>query len=114
MSGRGAPSLGALRERVELKQTTQSIDSAGGHVDVFVSLGLVWAEINTASGSLTVIGDARNSKITHSIIIRFRNDLKPGDRVIYRGHELEVISAEDLNGRTAYLKVLCSQLNIAG
>lgn len=114
MSGRNAPSLGSLRERIELKQTTQSIDSAGGHADSLTSLGLVWAEVNTASGSLVFSGDARNAKITHTIIIRFRSDLKPGDRINYRGEELEVISAEDLNGRHAYLKVLCSQLTIAG
>ncbi len=114
MSGRGTPSLGALRERVELKQTAQAIDDAGGHTDSFTSLGMVWAEVKTASGTLDLSGDARNSKISHAIILRFRNDLKPGDRVIYRDEELEVISAQDLNGRAAYLKVLCTQLKIVG
>ncbi len=114
MSGRSAPALGALRERVELKQTTQNIDGAGGHVDSFTSLGVVWAKVTTASGSIVFSGDARNAKITHTIIIRFRSDLKPGDRINYRGEELEVVSAEDLNGRHAYLKVLCAQLKIVG
>ena len=114
MSGRDTPHLGALRERVELKQTTQSIDSAGGHADSFASLGFVWAEISMTSGSLALSADARNSKITHTIIIRFRTDLKPGDRIEYRGAELEVISAEDLNGRRAYLKVLCSRFTVTG
>ena len=114
MSAKRAPSLGSLRERVELKQNTQTMDAAGGHSDNYVSLGQVWARISASNGALDVSGDARNAKINFEIIIRFRDDLKPGDQIIYRSEKLEIISLADLNGRRAYLQIICSQISIAG
>ncbi len=115
MSARAAaPSLGSLRERVELQSKTQTIDSAGGHQNTFVSLATVWAQVTSLAGSMTGFGDARAAKITHSVVLRFRSDLKPGDRIIYRTAVLEIVSAEDLNGRRAYLRCTCSQTSVTG
>jgi len=115
VSGRAAaPPLGSLRERVELQSKTQSIDSAGGHQNTFVSLATVWARVTSMAGSLTSSSDARAAKVSHSVVVRFRSDLKPGDRIIYRTTPLEIISAEDLNGRRAYLSCRCRQTSMTG
>ena len=114
MSGRAAPSLGSLRERVELQSKTQSIDSAGGHQNTFVSLDTVWARVTSQASSMSIVGDARAAKISHLVVLRFRSDLKPGDRIIYRTMPLEIVSAEDLNGRRAYLSCTCSQTSVTG
>jgi hypothetical protein len=46
--------------------------------------------------------------------MRFRTDLKPGDRIAYRGGELEIEAAGDINGRRAYLGCQCSQRMVTG
>ncbi len=109
-----APPLGSLRERVQLQSKTQTIDGAGGHQNTFVSLATVWARITSLAGSMSSFGNARAAKITHSVILRFRADLKAGDRIIYRATPLEIISAEDLNGRRAYLICTCRQTSVTG
>ena len=46
--------------------------------------------------------------------IAFRSDVAPGDRVVYRGRNLEVVSAADMNGRRAYLACACSETQVTG
>jgi len=114
VSGRSAPALGSLRERVELQTKTQTIDGAGGHQNTFVSLATVWARVSSDAGSITALDDARTARISHTVVVRFRSDLQPGDRIIYRTEPLEIISAEDLNGRRAYLSCNCRQTSVTG
>lgn len=44
---------------------------------------------------------------SHSVVIRFRSDVRPGDRFVYRGRLLEVVDPTDLNGRRVYLNCTC-------
>jgi len=114
LNSRDLPALGTLREHVELQRKDQSIDSAGGHVAVFTPLAIVWARVIPASGALVSLGDAKSARISHNVTVRFRSDLNPGDRIIYRSSQLEIISANDLNGRRAYLICKCSQIETTG
>ena len=63
-------------------------------------------------------GDARatgaGETITHSVVLRFRTDLRPGDRIVYRGATLELVGVADLNGRRAYLSCQCSERVVTG
>jgi head-tail adaptor len=52
--------------------------------------------------------------ISHSVVMRFRADLGPGDRIVYRGRNLDVVTAGDLNGRRAYLSCACTETSVAG
>ncbi len=70
------------------------------------------------TGSLTgrqgANADGRTVAISHSVVLRFRNDVSPGDRIVYRGRNLDVVSAADLNGRRAYLSCACSETSFTG
>jgi SPP1 family predicted phage head-tail adaptor len=52
--------------------------------------------------------------ISHSVVLRFRSDVSPGDRIVYRGRNLDVVSTADLNGRRAYLSCACSETSFTG
>ncbi len=114
MSSRDFPSLGSLSERIELQSKLQTIDAVGGHVQTFNSLATVWAKVVSGNGAIADIADVRNARVSNTITIRFRSDIGPGDRVIYRSRALEIISANDLNGRKAYLVLKCSQIQATG
>ncbi len=114
MSSERLPALGTLRERIELLQKSQAIGPEGGHATTYVPLATVWARVRSLSGSLTSLTDGRASKISHSIVIRHRTDLSPGDRIVYRTRPLEVLSVADLNGRRAYLTCRCSETEATG
>jgi len=108
------PPIGSLRERVQLLRKEMSVDSAGGHVTNFVLIADVWANVKAANGRVSFEGDAAGSLVTHAVILRFRNDVKAGDRIVYRDEKLEIISSEDLNGRRAYLKCNCAKKMVVG
>jgi len=114
LSSRTFPSLGSLSERIELQSKVQTIDAVGGHLQTFNALATVWARVVFSNGAIADIGDARSARISHTITIRFRSDIGPGDRVIYRSEPLEIISANDLNGRKAYLVLKCSKIQATG
>jgi SPP1 family predicted phage head-tail adaptor len=51
--------------------------------------------------------DARGVRATHGVVLRFRSDFGPGDRITYRGRNLEVVAAFM---RAAYGKGYCDAL----
>lgn len=109
-----SPALGALRDRVELLSNAQTVGGAGGVSDGHVSLGFVWARVRALAGSLTSLPDERSNRVLYSVIMRFRTDLKPGDIIVYRGQRLEILSAQDLNARRAYLSCQCLKFEATG
>ena len=108
------PAIGSLRDRVQLRTKVTSSDGAGGHTISYVDLAMVWAQVKSLAGSFREQTDGRVSAISHTVVLRFRTDVKAGDQIIYRGRTLEVISANDLSGRRAYLSCACSAASVVG
>lgn len=90
------PALGTLMDRVLFKRLQADIDR-----ESYMSVGSLWARVRSHSG---------NGKSTHSIIIRYRSDIHERDRFVYRGRNLDVVSAGDLNGRRAYLYIEANEV----
>ena len=112
---RGAlPPLGSLTDRVQLQRREMTREDEGGHAIVYVPVATLWARVRALSARSVISADARASAISHVVVIRFRTDVKPGDRFGYRGRHLVVVSAEDLNGRRAYLSCQCSETGVSG
>lgn len=109
-----APPLGTLRDRVQLQRREMTVEPDGGHETLFVPIATVWARVRARSARFAQAGDGRAATSTHAVTLRFRKDLKPGDRVLYRGRTLEIVEAEDINGRRAYLACLCVETAMAG
>lgn len=108
------PPIGTLTDRVELKTRVTTTEDEGGEVALFTPLATVWARVRMLTARQTAEGEARGSTLTHSVVIRYRSDFGPGDRVTYRGRDLEVTSASDLNGGKAYLSCQCSERAVTG
>jgi SPP1 family predicted phage head-tail adaptor len=113
MSGK-IPAVGTLTDRVQLARKTMVPEPEGGHATVYVPMATVWARVRSLAGRMAVVSDARAASVSHSVVLRFRGDIAPGDRVSYRGRSLEIVSAADMNGRRAYLACQCSETRTAG
>ena len=109
-----APAIGALSDRVQLKRRAFSDEGEGGSLAVFVPLATVWARVRALAGRMGTSADGRAVSISHVVVLRFRTDVKPGDRLVYRGQALEVIGVADLNGRRAFLSCQCSAISVTG
>lgn len=108
------PALGTLTDRVQLKRREMMPEAEGGHATVFVPVTSLWARVRSLSGRQGHGADGRVVEVSHAVVLRFRTDIKPGDRIVYRGRNLDVVSAADLNGRRAYLSCNCSETSFTG
>ena len=108
------PPVGTLTDRVHLRKRQSVALAEGGHGRVYEPLGNTWARVRTLSGRQGSNADGRMVAISHAVVLRFRPDIGPGDRVIYRGRNLDVVSAADLNGRRAFLSCTCSETQVTG
>ena len=108
------PPIGTLRDKVQLQAKTISQDVAGGHEISYLPITSVWANVSSSNGREMVQADANNISVTHVVLLRFRNDLSLGDRIIYRNRTLEILSLNDLNGKRAYLKCFCLEIEVVG
>ncbi|WP_116652870.1 phage head closure protein [Pelagibacterium sediminicola] len=109
-----SPPLGTLRDRVQLQKREMSVAPDGGHETLFLPIASVWARVRARSARFSREGDGRTATSTHAVTMRFRKDLKPGDRIVYCGRALEIVEAEDINGRRAYLACLCIETAMVG
>jgi SPP1 family predicted phage head-tail adaptor len=114
VSGERLPAIGSLRDRVQVQRRDMNGEGEGGHAVVFMPMGTAWARVRSLSARQGQVEEGRGVSISHSVVLRYRADIKPGDRFVYRDRKLEVISAEDLNGRRAYLSCACSENAITG
>ena len=114
MSGEKIPAIGTLTDRVQLRRRESLGDGAGGHERIFVPLTSAWARVRSLRGREGSNADGQAVAISHSVVLRFRSDLSPGDRIVYRGRNLDVVSTADLNGRRAYLSCACSETSFTG
>lgn len=106
--------VGSLRDRVQLQRRQMERAPEGGHETLFVSLSTAWARVRVRSARLHRDGDGRAAHATHGVMLRYRADLKPGDRIVHRGRVLEILSADDHDGRRAWLSCLCIETSVTG
>lgn len=114
MTGEKIPAVGTLTDRVQLKRRESVGDGGGGHERLYVPLTNVWARVRSLSGRQGTNADGRAVAISHSVVLRFRSDVSPGDRIVYRGRNLDVVSTADMNGRRAFLSCACSETSFTG
>lgn len=108
------PPLGTLTDRVVLKRRVATDEDEGGETAVYATLATVWARVRALGTRQSLEADARGQSVSHSVVMRFRTDLKAGDRIVYRGRDLEVLGTSDLNGRRAYLSCQCAERVVTG
>ena len=108
------PPIGGLTDRVQLQRRTTTAEDEGGHAVLYVPLSTLWARVRAFGGGRGVAADARGTEVTHTVVIRHRTGVFPGDRFLYRGRYLEVLGAEDISGRRKYLACRCTERRVTG
>jgi SPP1 family predicted phage head-tail adaptor len=108
------PSIGMLTDRIAFARKETTAEPEGGQGLVFVPVATLWGRVRTVSSRHSVDADARGVTISHMVVLRFRTDIAPGDRLSVRGRQLFVERAEDIDGRRAFLACACSETQITG
>jgi SPP1 family predicted phage head-tail adaptor len=106
------PGAGSLRERIIIRRqlNTKNPDT-GGLERGWTTLATVWAEVKSLNGREQVIGNTLQGVSTFQITIRYRNDLKPDDQVLWGARELNIVAPpEDPIGDRKWTRMLVNTI----
>jgi SPP1 family predicted phage head-tail adaptor len=70
----------------------------------------VGAGDQSINGREEMIGNVLQGISTFQVTIRYRNDLKASDQILWNGRELNVLAAEDREGRRRWTVIHASTL----
>jgi len=104
---------GRLRHRVQLQGHTNredARDSYGGVTVTWNTLATVWAAVEPAGGREQYRTQAERAELTHLVVVRYRPDLTPVDRVVLGGgRALDVEAVVNPGERNRELHLLCRE-----
>lgn len=114
MNAATRPAIAGLTERAQLQRRELTAEPEGGHAELFVPVATLWARVIAIGAREGTAADGRAVSVSHTVVIRHRGDVRPGDRFAWRGRHLNVVNAEDLSGRRRYLGCRCAETVVAG
>ena len=86
-------SVDDLTERIKIIFSDNVRNSRGDFVKNFEKIRCeVWAKILPLSGKISDTTPEKINSVTYRITIRYRNDIKPDDKIIWRGKILEIVT----------------------
>ena len=102
-------SIGALRHRLNLEQTSRAGDGGGGVTESWVQVAQVWGEIAPLSGRESVEAARIAGRYRYEITIRYRAGVVPAMRFRLGTRIFHILAVEDVGERGVWLKALCEE-----
>lgn len=107
--------IGKLRERVTWQQSTPALDTYGEPVDSWANVATnptVWAQIRVKPGGEQFIsgGEQLQSRLKHTVIVRYRTDLTVKMRGVWNSKNLYVENVYDPTGKREYTALECYEV----
>jgi SPP1 family predicted phage head-tail adaptor len=104
-----APNLGELRHRLVLEELQREADGGGGFIETWGAVAELSAVLRPVSGSESVEADRIAGKVTHEIVLRYRDGVRPAMRFRKGARLFHIVSAIDVDERNAWLTCLCEE-----
>lgn len=102
-------SIGQLRERCTIEQETSTADGMGGQVLAWQELLICWARVTPKTGGENVDGDQVTAHVHYEIVIRYRDDVTAGMRVLWRGRVFNIRSIINRDEHYRYSILICEE-----
>jgi SPP1 family predicted phage head-tail adaptor len=96
-----------LRERVTLEAPLRVPDGAGGADIGWSEVATLWARVETRGGGEVPAGERLEARRRLEVTIRFRADVTPAMRLVWRGAVLDIRAVADSDGRRRFLTLDC-------
>ena len=109
MIGGRRAGIADLRARVTLQAPLESDDGAGGVTVAWADVATVWALVEAQSAREQIVSGHLDGVVSHKVILRHRDDLRGGWRIVSEGQVLRVLAAHDPDGRGRTLECRCEE-----
>lgn len=100
--------IGALRHKVELQTPQRVFDDGGGSTVTWTAGSSFWARIERLTSSRDFSGDRSNRLRRIAAVVRYRNDISLGDRLLFDDAAYEIVSIED-DGEGKRRTLICEE-----
>ncbi|MGL4488779.1 MAG: phage head closure protein [Rhizobiaceae bacterium] len=94
---------GQLRTEMMLQDAVETPDGSGGFAVSWVDVATVWVAIEAISLRAESFGGRQIEEVSHRIVMRHRDDVKPGQRLARSSANYRVQQVADLDGTGRYL-----------
>lgn len=103
------PDPGRMTARLSLEQPEDLSDGQGGTIRTWQSIASLWALIEPQSVSRDERGGADVATINQTVTIRFRSDIRRGDRLVKGARTLFVRALRDPDESRRFLLLDCEE-----
>ena len=103
---------GRLRHRVEFQNETLSSDGQGGSTRTWATRATVSASIKPLRAEERFYNEQLQHNGTHSLLIRYRSDIEPTDRVKFGSRYFQIVGIINTNELNKQLVITCKELNV--
>lgn len=101
--------IGGLRHRIVLEIPVRTAAEGGGATITWQVAGAVFARIEAASGREIGLADGISARVSHAVVMRYRDDVTPQMRILEGARILEIRAVLDDDGRQRWLRCLCEE-----
>lgn len=102
--------IGQLRHRVEIRTRTLSPDGAGGAASSWMTLETAWAGLTFLASARSTEGGRDNRLKRIAATLRFRNSVKPGQRLRFNEADYDILSIETTDGKDRFMTLICEEI----
>lgn len=96
---------GFLRERIRIEQESNVSDGQGGSTLSWTEVDTVWSRVSPVRGREVLQGQQVQDETMHRITIRYRTDITPKMRVVWRGRIMNIREVINPDEHKKYLQL---------
>lgn len=97
--------LGQLTQRIDFEMDVKTPDGGGGNTNIPTVFASCWAYVREKSAREIVQGQAIAAVASKIFVVRWRDDVHAGHRIIWRGARYNIRTEPDPNSRELFLEV---------
>ena len=100
---------GELRHKITIQELQRVPDGYGGYTETWNDIAVVWAKIQPLRGNERYQAQQVSSALSHKIILRYLDGVKPQMRVLCGSRIFHVVSVINVEERNEMLELLCEE-----
>ena len=104
---------GRMNKLIQIQAKSKDQDAAGQPLEVFVLVADLWAEINPLIGKELLLAGEIGSEVTHNVTIRYKPNIRPDQRIIYKNRIFEIIYVINKNEDNEFMYLKCKEVFLA-
>lgn len=97
---------GELDQQITIKRETKVSDGMGGDISTLVDVASdLWAHVRPRSGKEIGTHDRVEAPALYLFVIRYRNDIRNDDRIVWNGETYNIRAILTAGSRTSFLEI---------